>query len=102
MAILHITKENFEQEVLKAEKPVLVDFFATWCGPCKMIGPVVEQIASENDDISVVKIDIDEEPELASKYQVTGVPTIMLFKGGEVKDISVGVVPKSKLESMFK
>jgi len=101
MAVLHLTKENFN-EVINSGKPVLVDFFATWCGPCKMLGPVIENIAEENADVTVAKLDIDEEFEIAAGYGVNSVPTVMLFKDGQVVKTSVGVVPKAVLESMFK
>ena len=82
--ITNITKENFEAEVLKSEKPVLVDFWATWCGPCKMIGPVIEEIANEHPEIKVCKINVDEEGELSIKHGVMSIPTLMIFKNGEI------------------
>lgn len=102
MAVLTITKDNFETEVMKSASPVLVDFWASWCGPCKMMGPIIDQIAEENAGIKVGKINIDEQPELAQKYGVMSIPTLVLFQDGERKDTSVGLVPKESIEKMFK
>lgn len=102
MAVVTVTKENFEQEVMRAEKPVLIDFWAAWCGPCKMMGPVIDQIAAEHMDIKVGKINIDEQPELAQKYGIMSIPTVVLFEGGKPKETSVGLVPKESIEKMFK
>lgn len=102
MAVVTVTKENFEQEVIKAEKPVLIDFWAAWCGPCKMMGPVIDQIAADHTDIKVGKINIDEQPELAQKYGIMSIPTVVLFEGGNPKETSVGLVPKESIEKMFK
>lgn len=102
MAILHITNDNFEKEVLQSDKTVLVDFFATWCGPCNMQGPIVEEIANENPDIKVCKIDIDEQPELAQKYGVMSIPTIMIVKGGEVTYQQPGLQQKPALLDLLK
>lgn len=89
---------NFDGEVLKSEVPVVVDFFATWCGPCKMIAPIFEELAVEyNGKAKFVKVDIDESPELAANYKVRGVPTLMVFKGGEIKSTMVGAQPKAKI-----
>ena len=97
-----LTSQNFEEEVLKSDKPVLVDFWATWCGPCKMLAPVISEIAEEYEDkIKVGKVNIDDEKELAVKYQITSIPTLMLFKNGEVMNMSVGFQPKSELEKMI-
>lgn len=94
---------DFEEKVLKADKPVLVDFYADWCGPCKMMGPVVEEIAEEySDSIIVGKLNIDENMATAQKYRVMTIPTIMLFKNGEPVETSIGAVPKAKLEEMIK
>ena len=91
------TSENFEAEVLKSDLPVLVDFYADWCGPCKMLSPVVDQIADENPDIKVGKINVDEEPQLAMQFGVMSIPTRIYFEGGEAVDKSVGVVPKDSI-----
>ena len=97
MAAIELTSENFEQEVLQADKPVLVDFWASWCGPCKMLSPVIEEIAEERSDIKVGKVNIDEPPELAQKYGVMSIPTVLLLKDGEEVNKSVGAVPKKVL-----
>ncbi|HOT76249.1 MAG TPA: thioredoxin [Candidatus Wallbacteria bacterium] len=93
-----IKENNFDGEVLKSGVPVVVDFFATWCGPCKMIAPLFEELAKEYDGkAKFVKVDIDESPNLASAYKVRGVPTLMVFKGGEIKSTMVGAQPKAKI-----
>lgn len=97
MAAIELTSENFEQEVLQADKPVLVDFWASWCGPCKMLSPVIEEIAEERSDIKVGKVNIDEHPELAQKYGVMSIPTVLVLKNGEEVNKSVGAVPKNAL-----
>lgn len=97
MAALHITKENFKQEVLEAKEPVLVDFWAAWCGPCQMLLPVVEGLSEEVKDAKICKVNVDEEPELAEEYQVMTIPTLMVFQDGKVKEKSVGVIPKEKI-----
>ncbi|MBR0494741.1 MAG: thioredoxin [Treponema sp.] len=97
-----LTESNFETEVLKSDKPVLVDFWASWCGPCKMLAPTIEQIANENDTIKVGKVNVDDEPDLAQKYGIVSIPTVILFKNGEAVKTSTGFVPKETLEAMFK
>ena len=102
MAEVVITAENFEQEVLKADIPVLVDFWATWCGPCKMVGPIVSEIAEENaGKIKVCKVDVDENPSLAAQFNVSSIPTLMAFKGGQAVNVIVGARPKAAILSMF-
>lgn len=100
--ITNVTKATFEEEILKADKPVLVDFWATWCGPCKMIAPEVEQIAMERDDIKVCKINVDEEGELAIRHGVFSIPTLLVFKGGEVVTTAVGYRKKEEIEEILK
>lgn len=90
-------KDNFEDEVLKNEKPVLVDFFATWCGPCNMVAPILENIAEERDDFDIAKVDIDASLEIAEKYDIQVVPTMLLFKNGNVIGTTVGAMPKSEI-----
>ena len=101
MAIVTVTKDNFEQEVIGAEKTVLVDFWATWCGPCKMIAPSVDAIAQEREDVKVCKIDVDNEPELAIRFKVMSIPTLLVFKGGEVVDKAIGLRSKDQIEAML-
>lgn len=102
MDVIKLTSENFEEEVLKSEKTVLIDFYADWCMPCKMMTPVIERVAIENKDIKVGKINIDAEEELAIKYQVMSIPTFIVIKNGQVVNRIVGVVDKSELEMAIK
>lgn len=102
MAVVTITKENFESEVLHSTKPVLLDFWATWCGPCQMLAPVVEEVAAERSDITVGKINVDEEPELATVFQISSIPTLILMDQGEVKTHSIGYVEKATVLNMLK
>ena len=101
MSVLHIHKENFDELVLKSEKPVLLDFWATWCGPCRMIAPMVEQIAEENDTITVGKIDVDENMELASRFGITSIPTLIVLKNGKVAGKSVGLTTKDAIAKLI-
>ena len=98
----HITEADFEKEVLQSAKPVLVDFFATWCGPCKMIAPILEEIASSEDSFDIAKIDIDEAEELCDKYGVMSVPTLIKFAGGEEAGRKIGLTSKQDLIDMMK
>ena len=100
MKVLHINKDNFHEEVLNSDKPVLLDFFASWCGPCRMVGPILDEIAEEREDIKVCKVDIDEQPELASRYRIMSVPTLMVLKEGQVLEQSIGVKPKHQILAM--
>ena len=100
MAVITITNDNFEAEVLKSDKPVLVDFWAVWCGPCKMMSPVVDEIAEESDAIKVGKVNVDEQMELAQKYGVMSIPTLILFKDGQVAAQTVGAQPKAAVLKM--
>lgn len=101
MATVKITKDNFETEVLQAEKPVLVDFWAVWCGPCQMVGPILEEIAEERDDVVIGKVNVDEEQELAAQFGVMSIPTMILFKGGEAVNKIVGAMPKESILKVF-
>ncbi len=103
MSALKITKDNFEKEVLQSDKPVLLDFWASWCGPCKMVGPIVEQVAEEAAGLAKVgKINVDEEPELAQQFRVMSIPTLVVMKEGKVVQSTVGVQSKQALLSMIK
>ncbi len=100
--IVHITDESFEEEVLKSTQPVLIDYWAEWCGPCKMIAPVIEEIAADYDGkLKVVKLNIDENPETPPRYGIRGIPTLMLFKNGNVEATKVGAVSKSQLTAFI-
>ncbi len=97
MATITVTDDSFEQDVLKNDKPVLLDFWAQWCGPCKMIGPVLEEISNERDDIVIAKMDIDQNPETPGKFGVRSIPTMILFKDGENKATKMGAQPKAQM-----
>ena len=98
MALVKITDDNFEEEVLKSDKPVLIDFWATWCGPCRMIAPIVEEMATEYDGKAKIgKLDVDSNQQTSIKYGVRSIPTLLLFKGGELKETIIGAVPKAHL-----
>ena len=101
MAAIVITKENFDSEVLKAEGTVLVDFWATWCGPCRMLSPIVDEVASEHPDVKVGKVNVDEQPELAQQFGIMSIPTLLVFKNGEKVQESVGLIPKEKVEALL-
>ena len=102
MREINLTNNNFEDEVLKSELPVLVDFFATWCGPCKMLAPVISEIAERYEGkVKVGKVNVDEENELAMKYQISSIPTLVLFKDGKIINIKVGLSSKSEIEDMI-
>ena len=100
MAILHVTKENFDA-LLKAEKPVLLDFYADWCGPCRMIAPTIEEIANERDDVIVGKVNVDEQGELAQAYGVMSIPTLIVLKDGKVANQATGARPKATILSLL-
>lgn len=102
MSVVKLTVENFEQEVLQAEKPVLVDFYADWCGPCKMMSPIVDEIAEEESEIKVCNINIDQAMEIAQKYRVMSIPTFIAFKNGEEAGRQIGAVSKGELLSLIK
>ena len=102
MAEITLTNENFEEEVLKSDKPVLIDFWATWCGPCKMLSPVIAEIAKEYDGkVKVGKVNVDEQPELASAFRVASIPTVVVIKDGKVTNTSVGYRPKEQIEALL-
>ena len=102
MAVIHITKENYEEKVMKADKPVLLDFWAGWCGPCKMLAPVIDEIAEECQDVVVGKVNIDEEPQLAGDFNVMSIPTLVVMEGGKAVKTVVGVHSKSDILDMLR
>ena len=102
MSALAVGSSNFEEVVLKSDVPVLVDFWATWCGPCKMLSPIIAEIASEADGFKVCSVDVDEEQDLAMTYQVSAIPTLLVFKNGEVVNRSVGFIPKAQVLALIK
>ena len=102
MSVMYITKENFENEVNRSDKTVLLDFYADWCGPCRMVSPVVELIADEQPEIKVCKINIDEQPELAARFDVMSIPALFVIKNGEVVNQSLGAKPKAQILEMLK
>ena len=97
MSVQNITNENFDEIVLRSDKPVLVDFWAEWCGPCRMVSPIVDEIAGERPDIAVGKVNVDEQPELAAQFGVMSIPTLLVFKGGQLSQKAVGARPKEDL-----
>ena len=99
--VVKITNDNFEEEVLKSDKPVLLDFWAPWCGPCRMVGPILEEIAGERSDIKIGKINVDEQPELASQFRVMSIPTLIVIKDGKIVNQSMGAKPKNAILAML-
>ena len=102
MSALKITKNNFKEEVLNSDKPVLIDFWASWCGPCRMVGPIIDEIAKENSDIKVCKVNVDDEPELAGEFNIMSIPTLVVMKDGQVLRQSMGAKPKSQILDLLK
>ncbi len=101
MSVIELTQENYQKEVIESDKPVLIDFFATWCGPCKMVSPVVDEIANEHPEIKVCKLDVDKNMDLARTFQVMSVPTLVAMKDGKMINKTIGAVPKASILKMF-
>ena len=101
MSAISVNKNNFGREVLNSDKPVLLDFWASWCGPCRMVSPIVDEIAAERSDIKVCKIDVDEQPELAARFGVMSIPTLVVIKNGKVVNQAVGARPKAQILAML-
>lgn len=101
MSVIHITKNNFREEVLQSAKPVLLDFWASWCGPCRMVSPLVDEIAAERPDVKVGKINVDEQPELAAQFQVMSIPTLVVIQNGQIVNRAVGARPKEQILAML-
>lgn len=101
MSVIKLTKENFQQEVMNSDKPVLIDFWAAWCGPCRMVSPIVDEIAEERADVKVCKVNVDEEGELAGAFQIMSIPTLIVVKDGKIASQNVGAVPKNKILEML-
>lgn len=102
MSVISVNSSNFSQEVLQSDKPVLVDFFATWCGPCKMLSPIVDELANEHEEIKVCKLDVDNSQDLAQQFQVMSIPTLILFKNGQAVSKVIGLQSKAALEQLIK
>lgn len=102
MAVLHVTKENFEQEVLKSDKPVLVDFWASWCMPCKMLAPILDEVAEETEEFKVCKVNVDEEGDLAMQFRIMSIPTLVVIKQGEEVKRSLGVISKDEVMDLMR
>lgn len=101
MAVENVTTANFEEKVLKSSQPVLVDFWASWCGPCRMLGPVVEQVAEEAGNVKIAKVNVDDEPDLAEQYGINAIPCLIVFKDGKPFKRSVGYIPKESVEELI-
>ena len=102
MSVVKITKSNFESEVLKSDKKVLIDFYADWCGPCRMVGPIVEEIAREHPEYKICKVNVDEQPELAASFQVMSIPSLFVMESGKVVNQALGAKPKEAILEMLK
>ena len=101
MSVIHIDRNNFASEVLRSDKPVLLDFWASWCGPCRMVSPIIDEIAAARSDVRVGKINVDEQPDLAARFQVMSIPTLVVMKNGEIADTHIGLASKGKILDML-
>ena len=101
MRPINITKNNFQTEVMESDKPVLIDFWADWCGPCRMVSPIINEIANEREDIKVCKVDVDEERELAGAFRIMSIPSLVVIKDGKIVNKSVGAIPKDRILSLL-
>ena len=101
MSVINITRNNFQNEIINSDKPVLLDFWAPWCGPCRMVGPILEEIAGERSDIKIGKINVDEQPELASQFRVMSIPTLIVIKDGKIVNQSMGAKPKNAILALL-
>ena len=101
MSVINITRNNFQNEIINSDKPVLLDFWAPWCGPCRMVGPILEEIAGERSNIKIGKINVDEQPELASQFRVMSIPTLIVIKDGKIVNQSMGAKPKNAILAML-
>ena len=101
MSVINITRNNFQNEIINSDKPVLLDFWAPWCGTCRMVGPILEEIAGERSDIKIGKINVDEQPELASQFRVMSIPTLIVIKDGKIVNQSMGAKPKNAILAML-
>ena len=101
MSVINITRNNFQNEIINSDKPVLLDFWAPWCGPCRMVGPILEEIAGERSDIKIGKINVDEQPELTSQFRVMSIPTLIVIKDGKIVNQSMGAKPKNAILAML-
>ncbi len=101
MSVLKLTNENFEEEAVKSDKPVFIDFYADWCGPCKMVSPIVDRIADERDDVKICKVNVDEAPEIAGMFGVQSIPTLVVMNDGKVVGATMGAMPKPELEAFI-